>query len=40
MATEAVAKIKGQVQQVKATIMGLPAKATTIFTRLAASFAM
>jgi len=40
MATEVVTKIKGQVQQAKASIMGLPAKATTIFTRLAASFAM
>jgi hypothetical protein len=40
MATEAMTKIKAQVQSVKATIMGLPAKATTIFTRLAASFAM
>jgi hypothetical protein len=39
-ATQVGAQIKGQIAQVKATIMGLPAKATGILAKLAASFAM
>jgi hypothetical protein len=39
-ATEILSQIKGQVDQAKATVMGLPARATQVVGKLAASFSL